>query len=1224
MSLRKNLIAVPRLNEPGNSARRATPRWILLGIFAPLYLMFLLADFPKQAAAQQAKRTPPTKQVAASSQAKTQKRGAASVPERAARPPIKAEGLKRQDQPGEATDFYRLKRLPTGLTRIPVERYFVARDHIRQMPQYDTARNQAFPSRAQLQQAGEPPLLTGWGALGPGNIGGRTRALLIHPTTPSIMYAGGVAGGVWKTTNSGALWTPLADLMANLAISTLAFDPANPNIIYAGTGEGFFNGDAVRGAGIFKTTDAGANWTQLSNTNTADFHYVNDLIVSPNNSQRLYAATRTGVWRSTDGGTNWTQVFNPSVNGGCLDLAVRTDQATDYVFAACGTFAQSTIYRNTDAGGSGTWDAVYTETGMGRTSLAIAPSNQNVIYALSASVASGTFNNGLLAVFRSTSSGASGSWTAQVRNTSGTKLNTVLLSNPVFAFLADCGFGGSNQFLNQGWYDNVIAVDPVDANRVWAGGIDLFRSDDAGANWGQASHWWAETTNPRFVHADQHSIVFHPQYDGVNNKVMYVGNDGGIFRTDDARAATATGASAPCDINNGSVNWVSLNNSYGVTQFYHGLPYPNGTTYFGGTQDNGTIRGTDASGANAWAMILGGDGGYVAVDPTNTNTLYAENTGISIRKSTNGGTSFSNAISGISDTGLFITPFLMDPNNAQRLWVGGRFMWRTDNAAGVWNRASTQITSNNISAIAVAPGNSNLVLAGASSGRIARTTSAITATSSTVWTNHSTPRGTAGAYISWLAFDPNNTSVAYATVSTFNGSGADVGHVFKSTDGGQTWASIDGSGTTGIPDIPAHCIAVHPSNSNLLYVGTDLGVFVSVDGGLNWSQENTGFANVVVESLAFNTVSGVTTLYAFTHGRGAWKVAANSNPCGYLLSATSASVGAAGTANGSVGVTTTAGCTWTAVSNAGWITINSGTPGNGNGTVGYSVAANSGAARSGTLTIAGITYTINQGAGTSGCTYTLSATSANVAVGGGVGTVNVNASAATCTWTAVSNVPWVTFSYSGSGTGSSVVVYSVAANTGAARSGTLTIAGITYTINQAGGTSGCTFTLSPTSANVAIGGGIGTINVTASTATCAWTAVSNVPWVTLTYSGSGTGSSLVVYSVAANSGAARSGTLTIAGITYTINQAGGATGCTYTLSATSANVAVGGGVGTVNVNASAATCTWTAVSNVPWVTFSYSGSGTGSSVVVYSVAANTGAARSGTLTIAGITYTINQ
>ena len=386
-----------------------------------------------------------------------------------------------------------------------------------------------------------------------------------------------------------------------------------------------------------------------------------------------------------------------------------------------------------------------------------------------------------------------------------------------------------------------------------------------------------------------------------------------------------------------------------------------------------------------------------------------------------------------------------------------------------------------------------------------------------------------------MAFDPSNANVAYATVSTFNGTSPNVGHVFKSTDGGQNWTSIDGSGTTGIPDIPAHCIAVHPSNSNLLYVGTDLGVFVSVDGGANWSQENTGFANVVVESLAFNTVSGVTTLYAFTHGRGAWKVAANSNPCSYQLSATSANVGAAG-ANGSVDVTTVAGCTWTAVSNAGWITINSGTPGNGNGTVSYSVAANTGAARSGTLTIAGITYTINQAGGTSGCTFTLAPTSANVGVGGGIGTVNVTASTATCAWTAVSNVAWVTFTYSGSGTGNSIVVYNVAANSGPARSGTLTIAGQTFTINQAGGTSGCTFTLSPTSANVGVGGGIGTVNVNASTATCTWTAVSNVPWVTFLYSGSGTGSSVVVYNVAANSGPARSGTLTIAGITYTINQ----------------------------------------------------------------------------------------
>src|SRR5262245_8259333 len=543
------------------------------------------------------------------------------------------------EAPNEAQEFYRLKRAPVGEQAIPVERYIAADDQMKLMGLYSSATNSFAPA------------LASWRPLGPGNIGGRTRALVVDRLNPLIMYAGGVAGGIWKSTNGGASWNPKGDLLPNLAVCSIAIDPTNSNILYAGTGEGFFNNDAVRGVGIFKSSNSGETWSQLNSTNRDKFFYVNDIVVAP--SAHVYAATRTGVWRSTDGGTNWTKVLTPGTDGGCVELVIRTDQTTDYLFASCGSLPQATIYRNTDAGGSGTWTAVYTETSMGRTSLAIAPLNQNVIYAL----ASDNINYGLLAVLRSTDSGFT--WVSRVRNTDPVKLNTVLLTNPIFAFYADCNFG-SNQFLNQGWYDNVISVDPVDSDRVWVGGIDLFRSDDGGTNWGMASHWWAPNGHSHFVHADQHAILFHPDYNGVSNRTMYVANDGGIFWTGDARAATATGSLAPCDYNNGNVTWASLNNGYGVTQFYHGLPYPDGATYFGGTQDNGTLRGSDAGWINGCGLLDGGDGGYVSIDAGNTNILYAENTRLSLKKSYDGGLNWAVATNGITESStsfLFISPF---------------------------------------------------------------------------------------------------------------------------------------------------------------------------------------------------------------------------------------------------------------------------------------------------------------------------------------------------------------------------------------------------------------------------------------------------------------------------------------------------------------------------------------------------------------------------------------
>ncbi|MGH9847196.1 MAG: hypothetical protein ACREEM_51525, partial [Blastocatellia bacterium] len=334
------------------------------------------------------------------------------------------------DQPAEAMEHYLRKRLPRGMTELPVERYVAAERQMNAMPRYSTALGRTLPSRAAIKGEPDQQSLGTWTSLGPGNIGGRARAFLIHPTNPATMYAAGVAGGVWRTTDGGAMWAPIADLIANIAVNSMAMEPGNPGVIYAGTGQGTFAGSAVRGAGIFKTTDGGVTWTQLAATNNIDFHYVNDIVISPNNAQRVYAGTRTGVFLSTDGGATWAKSLALGVQGGCMDLAIRTDQTTDSLLASTGTLAQATVYRNADAAGGGSWTPVLTETGMGRTSLAFAPSNQNVVYASAASIAGGPYLHGLHAVFRSTDGGAT--WTARVRNSDPNKLNTAILSYPAF------------------------------------------------------------------------------------------------------------------------------------------------------------------------------------------------------------------------------------------------------------------------------------------------------------------------------------------------------------------------------------------------------------------------------------------------------------------------------------------------------------------------------------------------------------------------------------------------------------------------------------------------------------------------------------------------------------------------------------------------------------------------------------------------------------------------
>ncbi len=793
------------------------------------------------------------------------------------------------DQPQEAQDFFYAKRTATPDTYLA--QLQAAVDQADRLPVYSTARGSyvdrfAKAPRKFAEATGTiADALGTWAPLGPGNVGGRTRAILIHPTNPSIMLTAGVAGGVWKSTDGGSTWTPKGDLLVNIAINSMIFDPRDPNIVYAGTGEGYFNGDGVRGLGIFKSTNMGETWTQLAATNNSDFYYVQKLAVTRGASQRIYAATRTGIFRSSDAGATWTKVHDGAAVNGCMDLAIQTDRALAYVFASCGTFTQGRVVRALDTAGAQTWTTVLNPVNMGRTSLAIAPSNQNIIYALAANSGSGSF----LGVYRSTTSGNAGSWTTQANSGSTELLNRALLSNPVYYFLTQCGFG-TTQDLAQGWYDNTIAVDPLNPNTVWVGGIDLFRSDDAGLNFGQASHWWfTPGVDPEYAHADQHTIVFHPQYNGSSNRIMFVGNDGGLFRTTNSQAPVSyspnpIGPSSPVCGNTapGVLSWGNLNNGYQVTQFYHGVVYPDGQTFFGGTQDNGTVRGSIGGGANAWSTIRGGDGGYVAVNPGNTNQLWVENTGLSIARSTNGGSSYSSVTSGITEGAgnfLFITPFAQDPSNAARMWIAGAFMWRANAATTVpapnpyWTRASAFLGAR-VGAIAVAPSDSNRVYAGTgtgggnTNGTVFTTGIAGTATSTTVWSG-SKPRPDQN-FISWITVHPTDPLTAYATVSTFN-TGSGTGHVFKTINGGTTWTNIDGSGATGIPDVPVHCLVIDPNNTSRLFVGTDIGVFVSLDGGATWARENTGFANVITEYLEIK--NGY--LYAFTHGRSAWRVALN-------------------------------------------------------------------------------------------------------------------------------------------------------------------------------------------------------------------------------------------------------------------------------------------------------------------------------------------------------------
>ena len=692
-----------------------------------------------------------------------------------------------------------------------------------------------------------------WTWLGPGNIGGRIRAIAIHPTTPSTMFAGSVGGGIWKTTDSGASWTPVDDFLADLAVSSLIFDPLTPSTMYAGTGEGFYNGDGLRGAGIFKSIDGGTTWTQLLSTNNSSFFYVNRLSISPNAST-LLAATRTGIFRSTDGGATWSQRTSTEV----MDIDFSLSDSTKAV--ASGS-AGNAFY---SVDGGLTWAAASGLPGGSsrRIEIAYAPNVPTIVYA------SVDVNKG--SIYRSTDGGAS----------------YTLVSNPTQQYLG-----------SQGWYDNALWVNPIDPNAIIVGGIDLYRSLNGGATISKISYWGAA---PRSDHADHHVIVSPPSFNNSTVKTIFSGDDGGVYKTADWSTVGGGGNSDctsvyPYDCASG---WSSLNNNLGVTQFYGGAGHDSSGRILGGTQDNGTL--VYNGNAQGWTTEFGGDGGYAAIDPNNNNALYGEYIYLSLHRSLTGSSSGADWINGLYWNGStyvcksapyyipdvcssgnilgranFIAPFILDPNNPNRLLAGGWSLWRTNDAATpntsssgpAWASIKGPLATNTpISAIAIAQGNSDVIWVGYNNGDVWKTTNGTAVSPTWTQTDVATPP-LPNRMVTRITIDPSNSNTVFVTFGGFS-----VDNLYRTIDGGFNWANITGSGTTGLPAVPIRDVKVHSVNSAWLYAATDIGVFASADGGATWGPPTTsptdGPANVAVDELFF---MGGTSLVAVTHGRGMFK-----------------------------------------------------------------------------------------------------------------------------------------------------------------------------------------------------------------------------------------------------------------------------------------------------------------------------------------------------------------
>ncbi len=664
-----------------------------------------------------------------------------------------------------------------------------------------------------------------WTWIGPGNIGGRLRGVIIHPTNPSIMWVGSASGGIWKTNNGGSSWAPLDDFMPTLSIGCMAIDPDNPDVLYAGTGEGFFdtvegssNTAAIRGAGIFKTTDGGATWTQMSSTASEDWYFVNRLAIHPDNPLIMLAATGTGIYRTLDAGATWNQTTNFAV------LDVRIDPNNPSHAVAGGDHHNPGPFYSVDGGAS--WLTASGIPASDRVELSYAPSTPAMVYA-------SVSNNSSIRVYRSTDGGA----TYTLR-------------------------GGS--ISTYSGYNNTIWVDPTNSETVVVGGVYLFRSTNGGTTFGQTFNG---------VHADQHVIVNHPQFDGSTNRTIFFGCDGGIYRAPDS--------------NSNSV--VNLNNNLGVTQFYGAAINATGNVVLGGAQDNGTLR--YSGNPQAWQMTFGGDGGFCAADPVDPNYMYCQYYYSHIQRSTNAGQNWSSISGGIGDTNRancnFINHYILDPNEPNRMLSGCVRLWRTNNVKTgnpTWTVIKPALNfgpepppygtvlpqdhfaendPRNISTVTVAPGNSNRIYVGHNNGQVYLTSNGLDANPD--WIRIDTLGGTTppARWVSRLVVDPNDPNIVYVSFM-----GWEPDNVWTFNVASQEWTAISGiGGDWPLPDAPVSAIAVHQTVPGWIYAGTDIGIFTSTDNGETWSAATQGPGTVPIDELIWKNSS---TLLAATHGRGAF------------------------------------------------------------------------------------------------------------------------------------------------------------------------------------------------------------------------------------------------------------------------------------------------------------------------------------------------------------------
>ncbi|MFZ1731616.1 MAG: T9SS type A sorting domain-containing protein [Bacteroidota bacterium] len=667
-----------------------------------------------------------------------------------------------------------------------------------------------------------------WTPLGPANTAGRVRAIAFKPGEYNIMYVGGASGGVFKSDQGGqsASWTPVMDFADAIPVGALAVDPLNPNVVYAGTGEPTmeltksYGAPSYSGVGVMKSLDAGVTWRRLPWPALSSA--IHTIIIDPRNSNVVFVAARDGLYRTADGGESWAKVQS----GVITDVAFREDNP-DIIFSAVGGDDGTGInglYRSTNGGLKFSFSKISTNwpqtDSTGRTELATTPADPNVLLAFvlrSRTTSDG--DNDFLALMKTTNNGDS--WQRIQSNL------------------------GSNYTNGQGFYNLCAAISPTDPNIVVTGGFEVYKSTTGGTS-------WARVTNGNSpVHVDQHVLRFTD-----DGKYLYLGNDGGVYRSA-----------------NGGSSWTPLGDNLETIQFYTLAWDPNDRErFYGGAQDHGVFQTFNLT-TRSWRLRRGGDGGYILVDPTRSNVLYSrvmvEGGSIAVpARSVDGGSSWTRLANGFGAVGAdrfnWLTPMILSPNDNTRMYTATQFVYTAkgvDSGNPTWAPISPDITGQNsfaysvVSTMDICESSPTWMYIGCGDGTVQY--SDVINALDVEWFNISA--GLPNRWVNEVKVDRRNPEIAYVALSGYG-----TGHIYKTTNKGALWTNISGD----LPDLPVNGLAISRDDpDNVLYAGTDMGVWYTRDGGTTWARFGEGLPNVVVYDIDIDKYN---RLIAASHGRGMW------------------------------------------------------------------------------------------------------------------------------------------------------------------------------------------------------------------------------------------------------------------------------------------------------------------------------------------------------------------